>query len=232
MLAAIALIGYGSAPVPAMEERTTAEFAIAVPSHWVQRDVADTGRLAPLLAANRELFPGMDDGTVRRLLGLLNSFFAEDPIAPASVAVNRVPLGIDGEVARLERSSEVRTMSRRSIVLTVGPALEYKWGSTFTMPSGQRVAFAYTNYYLQSPWQATYVLHFGSTIDRGDADAPLFERIAASFRWAGPERFVGRGFSVLAPGGEGWLPLKRGPDSPSWLRRKRYAHPLSEVPPT
>jgi hypothetical protein len=230
-LLAVVLSMLFALPVPSvraqtLKERTTAEFAISVPSDWVQRPL-NISLFAPVIAANREIFAGMGANAVGRLLESLNSFIAEDPMAPASVAVNRAPLGIDEEVARLERSPEVHTTSRRRMILPVGPALEYKWTTAITMPSGQRVTFAYTDYYLQSPWQATYVLHFGSVTDRGDADAPLFDRIAASFRWTKPERFAVLGFSILAPGGEGWLPLKRAPDQIQFLKvfARRGAEP-------
>ena len=209
-LAAIVLTSLGTAMAPTLEERPTAEFVISVPSHWVRRPL-NMQLFAPLLKANRDLFAGGDANTIGRLLESLNCFIAEDPTAPASVAVNRAPLGTDREIARLDGSADVRSTSRRRIVLPVGPAVEYKWSTTLALPSGQPVTFAYTDYYLQSPWQATYVLHFSSTTDRADAHAPLFDQIAASFRWTKPERFAILGLSILAPGGEGWLPFSRNP---------------------
>lgn len=210
MLAATVLTGFGTPVVPTLEERPTAEFVIAVPSYWVRRP-PNIHLFAPLIKANRDFFAGRDANTIGRLLESLNCFIAEDPTTPASVAVNRAPLGTDSEIARLEGSADVRSTSRRRIALPVGSAVEYKWSASLTLPSGQHVTFVYTDYYLQSPWQATYVLHFSSTTDRADAHAPLFEQIAASFRWTKPERFAILGLSILAPGGEGWLPLSKNP---------------------
>src|SRR6266849_3237197 len=46
MLAAMLVAGPSVAATPELTERTTAESAIAVPSHWVQRDVSDPRRIA------------------------------------------------------------------------------------------------------------------------------------------------------------------------------------------
>lgn len=194
-----------AAPIPTLEpdwtlyEKPEYGFAIALPPRWEQIDMD-----AQTLEASLEMLGDENPEMATLLSGQASSlvisgikFFGFDVSVEAvstgfatNVNVLSQPLGMEMSldvftqvtVAQLENMELVKgRVSQRRVNLSTGEAVELKYRMEMQVPYGGTVTIAVTQYAFIRGEDA-YVITLGTTEDQVETYAPLFEKIAQSFR--------------------------------------------------